>query len=432
MARMPRSAADAVPSAAVTTEGRSLQAVVAVLVQIVVAVVYSWSVMRGPLAALHGWSKAETIAPYRYNLILVSIGAIAGGFLQDRKGSRLVASIGGLLLAVGCAVCALFGDTLGGLILGYGVLGGLGSGCAYVTPIANLVKWFPDKRGTMVGLAVMGSGMSPLFWSPLIENFIGHDASRFHETIPRTFFVMAAIFAVAIIGAAQFYRVPPEGWRPPGWQPKVEVVHREVSSGTMLGTWQFYALWAMFVLGASVGLTAIGQASQLIQEVARTSAPISIGLAVGLLGVFNGSGRLTWGTVSDRLGRKVAVLAMSLVSVTACLAFLRTATGFWGVFVGLCLVAFAYGGFFALMPSLTADYYGQSSIGGNYGLVFSAFGVSGFVVPGYFESLLDRARAAGNLIGGYGEVYLKLAVFSAIVALMTAMLRAPRTSAKGG
>ncbi|MBZ5607601.1 MAG: OFA family MFS transporter [Acidobacteriia bacterium] len=429
---MPPAATDATTRTTVSTEGRGLQAVVAVLVQIVVAVVYSWSVMRGPLTALHGWSKAETIAPYRYNLVLVSLGAILGGFLQDRKGSRLVASIGGLLIALGCVLCALYGDTVGGLILGYGVLAGLGSGFAYVTPIANLVKWFPDKRGTMVGLAVMGSGMSPLFWSPLIENFIGHDATRFHESIPRTFFIMAAIFAVAIIGAAQFYRVPPAGWRPSGWKSSVEVVHREVSSKAMLGTWQFYALWVAFVLGASVGLTAIGQASQLIQEVARTSAPISLGVAVGLLGIFNGSGRLTWGTVSDRLGRKVALLAMSAVSVTACLAFLRSASSFWGVFIGLCLVAFAYGGFFALMPAFTADYYGQSSIGGNYGLVFSAFGFCGFVVPGYFESLLDRARAAGNLVGGYSEVYWKLAILSAIVALMAALLRAPSASMKGG
>ncbi len=295
MARMPQSATDAATGTTEATEGRGIQAVVAVVVQIVVAVVYSWSVMRGPLTALHGWSKAETIAPYRYNLILVSIGAILGGFLQDRKGSRLVASIGGLLLAIGCIICALFGDTMGGLILGYGVLGGFGSGFAYVTPIANLVKWFPDKRGTMVGLAVMGSGMSTLFWSPLIEQFVGHDATSFHNTIPRTFFIMAAIFAVAIIGAAQFYRVPPAGWRPASWHPPVEVIHREVSSRTMLGTWQFYALWTMFVLGASVGLTAIGQASQLIQEVARSSAPISVGVAVGLMGVFNGSGRLDVG-----------------------------------------------------------------------------------------------------------------------------------------
>jgi len=197
----------------------------------------------------------------------------------------------------------------------------------------------------------------------------------------------------------------------------------------MLATWQFYALWMIFFLGASVGLTAIGQASLLIQEVAHASAPITAGVAVGIMGLFNGAGRLGWGAVSDHLGRKTALLAMSSVSVIACLAFLRTASGFWDVIIGLCLAASSYGGYLALMPSLTADYYGQSSIGGNYGLVFSAWGLCGFLVPGYFESLLDRAREAGNLAGGYNEVYWKLAILGMIVAILVALLRSPRARA---
>lgn len=409
------------------TQSRAHHAVIAVFVQMIVSVVYSWSVFRGPLTQLHGWSKAQTIAPYRYALVVVAMGMILGGFWQDRKGSRLVATIGGLLLSAGCVVSGLSGDTVGGLVLGYGLLGGLGAGFTYVTPIANLVKWFPDKRGTMLGLAVMGSGISPLFWSPLIEFFVGKNPIRFNETIPRTFYIMAAIFAVAIVGAAQLYRVPPTGWKPPGWNPPVEDVRpREISSGKMLATWQFYALWIVFFLGASVGLTAIGQASLLIQEAAPAGAPISVGVAVGLLGLFNGAGRLGWGAVSDHLGRKQALLGMSVVSVVTCFAFLRTASSFWGVISGLCLAASAYGGYLALMPSLTADYYGQSSIGGNYGLVFSAFGLCGFLVPGYFESLLDRAREAGNLAAGYDQVYTKLAVISLVGAAIAMLLRTPR------
>jgi OFA family oxalate/formate antiporter-like MFS transporter len=358
----------------------------------------------------------------------VAMGMILGGFWQDRKGSRLVATIGGLLLSAGCLVSGIRGDTVGGLVFGYGLLGGLGAGFTYVTPIANLVKWFPDKRGTMLGLAVMGSGISPLFWSPLIEFFVGKNPVRFNETIPRTFYVMAAIFAIAIVGAAQLYRVPPVGWKPPDWNAPPEAARpREISSQKMLTTWQFYALWMIFFLGASVGLTAIGQASLLIQEAAPNSAPISVGVAVGLLGIFNGAGRLGWGAVSDHLGRKQALLGMSVVSVVTCLAFLRTASTFWGVMIGLCLAAGAYGGYLALMPSLTADYYGQNSIGGNYGLVFSAFGMCGFLVPGYFEGLLDRAREGGNLAGGYNEVYGKLAVISAVGAAIAALLRTPRT-----
>lgn len=405
---------------------RARHAIVAVVMQLMVSVVYSWSVFRGPLSVLHGWSKAQTIMPYRYTLICVSVGAVLGGLWQDRRGSRVVATVGGLMLAAGCLLSAFAGHTIGGLVLFYGVLAGFGGGFAYVTPIANLVKWFPDKRGTMVGLAVMGSGLSPLFWSPLIETLIGKNAAHFAETIPRTFCIEAAIFLVVLVGTAQFYQVPPPGWKPAGWTPPPAALRKSAPTRTVLTTWQFYALWSLFFLSASVGLTAIGQASLLVQEVARAGAPVSAGVMVGIVGVFNGAGRLTWGALSDRIGRKMALLAMSGTSAVACFAFLRTASGFGEVAAGLCLVAFAYGGCLAVMPSVVADYYGDSSIGGNYGLVFSAWGVCGFLVPAYFETLLDHSRAAGNLVGGYSETYWTLAAFGIVAGLISLFLRPPR------
>jgi MFS transporter, OFA family, oxalate/formate antiporter len=421
------SVAEAPPNITGATGSRARHAVVAVFMQMMISVVYSWSVFRVPLGALHGWSKAQTIMPYRYCLLVVALGCVIGGVWQDRKGARLVASVGGALLALGLLISAFSGNSLTGLVLGYGVIGGLGGGFAYVTPIANLVQWFPDKRGTMVGLAVMGSGLSPLFWSPLIERLIGKDSSRYHETVPQTFIVMSVIFAIFVIGAAQFYRVPPPGWKPAGWTPPVNLAKMpDVSAGQMLRTWQFYALWVIFLRGAAVGLTVIGQASPLIHEFATATAPVSAGVAVGIMGIFNGAGRLGWGTVSDRAGRKTALLGMSCVSIVACLVFLRSVSGFWDLLAGLCLAAFAYGGFLAVMPSLSADYFGQSNVGGNYGLLFSAWGICGFLVPGYFEGMLDRAREAGNLAAGYKDVYLELAILAAIVAAVAAMLKSPR------
>jgi OFA family oxalate/formate antiporter-like MFS transporter len=406
--------------------GRARHAIIAVLIQAINAVVYSWSVFRGPLTHLHGWSKAQTITPYRYSLLMVAVGTIIGGLWQDRKGPRLVASVGGVMLAAGCLVSAFFGDTLGGLVAGYGFLTGLGGGFVYVVPIANLVRWFPDKRGLMVGLAVMGSGLSPLFWSPLIEALIGKDATRLQATLPMTFVIMACIFIVGVVGPAQLLRVPPVGWNPAGWiPPPGGLAAHEKSAGAMLSTWQFYVLWIAFVLGVAVGLTAIGQASPLIQEVSHAATPISAGVAVGIMGIFNATGRLSWGAISDRIGRKSALFGMSCVSTIACLGLLRTATGFWPVLAGLCLAAFAYGGFLAVMPAFSADYFGQSHVGGNYGFLFLAWGVCGFVVPGYFESILDRAREAGNLAGGYRDVYWDLAMLAVSVAVLAVILRVP-------
>jgi OFA family oxalate/formate antiporter-like MFS transporter len=410
--------------AGTATANRARQACVAVFMQIIVAVVYSWSVLRGPLAELHGWSKAQTIMPYRYALVVIAIGSVIGGRWQDRYGPRMVATAGGLLVGIGFLISAFFGDTLAGLVIGYGVVAGIGGGFAYVTPIANLVKWFPDKRGSMVGLAVMGSGISPLFWGPLVESIVGHDPTRLNETVPRAFIAMALIFAAGVIGAAQFYRDPPAGWKPEGWNPPDRTHHKQWSAWEMLTTWQFYSLWMIFFLGSSVGLTAIGQASPLFREFAG-AAPISAGVAVGVMGLFNGAGRLGWGTFSDHAGRKMTLLMMSGAGIVACLVFLRTVNGFWDLMIGLSLAALSYGGFLALMPALSADYFGESNVGGNYGLLFLAWGLCGFVVPGYFESILDRARVAGNLAAGYNQVYLALAGLALAVAVLAALLRPP-------
>lgn len=397
--------------------------------QILLGVIYSWSIFRGPLATLQGWSKAQTIAPYRYSLLTFAGAMIIAGFWQDRKGPRLVASVGGFLLAAGCLLASFMSDTVNGLVFAYGVVAAAGVGFAYVTPIATCIKWFPDKRGMIVGLAVMGFGVGPLVFGPLLETLIGKDPAKLAETIPHTFRVLAAIFAIGVIGAAQLYRVPPPGWKPEGWTgARGKGAAIDMTPAQALGTWQFYALWLVYFLGTSVGLTAIGEATPLLQEMAKTSAAMSAGAALGVMSIFNGLGRLGWGSVSDRLGRKGAVLGMCAASILACMGILRNASGFWLLLAGLCVVAFAYGGYLALMPSMTADFYGPKSVGANYGMLFTAWGVCGFLVPGYFAAIMDRARAANDLAAGYSEVYWKLAVLALVGAAAAAVLRAPHKS----
>ena len=396
------------------SSGRWRFVAAALVMQLCLGVLYSWAVFRGPLEELHGWSKSTSIAPYRYSLLFFTFAMVVAGFWQDRKGPRLVGSVGGLLLGAGCLLAAWIGDTPTGLILAYGVLGGAGVGFAYVTPIATCIKWFPDKRGMIVGLAVMGFGAGSLIFAPLLEALIGTDASRYQETIPRTFLVMAAIFLVCVIGSAQFYRVPPAGWRPAGWSPPQTAGAagtQEFTPREMLGTWQFYVLWLIYFLGTSVGLTAIGQASPIIREMGAEAAVLTGGAALGVMSFFNGIGRLSWGSLSDKLGRNYTAVAMYAVYAVACLALLRNASGFWPLLVGLCMVGFSFGGYLALLPSFTADYFGSRHVGANYGIMFSAYGLCGFIVPRYFAAIMDEARTAGNLAGGYNQVYFTLALY---------------------
>jgi OFA family oxalate/formate antiporter-like MFS transporter len=397
--------------------------------QLCLGVIYAWSVFRGPLGQLYGWPKTATIAPYRYSMLFFTIGMIVGGLWQDRKGPRIVASVGGLMLAAGCLLSAFIGHTIEGLILSYGVVAGLGVGFAYVTPIATCVKWFPDRRGQIAGFAVMGFGAGPLIFAPLVERLLGSDPARYAETIPRTFMIVAGIFAVCVIGAAQFYKVPPAGWRPAGWNPPAAsgaARKEEYGPIEILKTPQFWLLWAIYFLGTSVGITAIGEATPIVQELAKVGAAMTAGAALGMMSIFNGFGRLFWGSVSDRAGRNAATVMMFSLHLIGCLLVLRGATGFWQVVLGLCIVGFAYGGFLSLMPSFTADYFGPRHLGANYGLLFTAWGLCGFFVPGYFASIIEASRQAGSTASGYNEMYLTLAGLAAVGLVGALVVRRPK------
>jgi OFA family oxalate/formate antiporter-like MFS transporter len=201
-------------------------------------------------------------------------------------------------------------------------------------------------------------------------------------------------------------------------------VKENLSPGEMLRTPQFYVLWLMYFIGTSVGLTAIAESSPQVQDLARDAA-LSGGAALGLMSLFNGLGRLSWGALSDRIGRRGTVVAMCAVSSSACLLFLRDARSFWQVLVGLCMVGFAYGGYLAVMPSFTADYFGPRNVGANYGILFSAWGLCGFIVPGYFASIMEQARQSGNLAAGYNQVYVSLAVLALVGLALAFLARKP-------
>jgi OFA family oxalate/formate antiporter-like MFS transporter len=281
----------------------------------------------------------------------------------------------------------------------------------------------------------MGFGAGSLVFAPLLEALLGSDPAQYAATIPRTFLIMAVIYFVGVIGAAQVYRVPPAGWKPPHWQPPAAGAAGskvDFSPAEMLRTWQFYALWLLYFLGTSVGLTLIGQASPLVREMAAETAVLSGGAALGIMSLFNGLGRLSWGALSDSIGRNRAAVAMFLVYLAACLGLLRSGLGFWPMLAGLCLAGFSFGGYLALLPSFTADYFGPRHIGANYGLMFSAYGLCGFLVPQYFARIVDRAQQAGNLAAGYDEVNFTLALFAVAGTALAAIVRRPSSAPPAG
>jgi OFA family oxalate/formate antiporter-like MFS transporter len=410
-----------------STTNRWTLAGAAVLMQVCLGIIYAWSVFRGPLEAHYGWSKTESIAPYRWSILFFTLAMIVAGFWQDRKGPRLVGSVGGLLLGAGCLLAAFIGDTPMGLNIAYGVVAGLGVGFAYVTPIATCVKWFPDKRGFVVGLAVMGFGIGSLVFAPLLESLLGKDATQYAITLPRTFLVLSAIFFVFVTGCAQMYKVPPPGWTPAGWTPPAAIpgARTDFTTAEMLRTWQFWVLWLVYFLGSSIGLTAIGESAPLVKELAGSAAVMSGGVALGVMSLFNGVGRLIWGAASDKIGKQKVVYAMFALSALTCALLLPATADFWRVLAGICVVGFCYGGYLALMPSLAAEYYGSKYIGANYGMLFTAWGAAGFTIPRYIASILEEKKKAGAVATGYDQMFYTLAALAAAGLLINFFLRKP-------
>lgn len=390
--------------------------IAAVLMQLGLGNVYAWSIFRNPLMSLHGWTIQEATLPFTLCIVFFAVGMIVAGRWQDRVGPRIVAMTGGVLLGAGFLLASQFGKTLLGLYLTYGVLVGLGVGFAYVTPIATCVKWFPDMRGFITGLAVLGFGAGSLIIAPVGTWLISQIG------VYGTFATLGVIIGLLVVIAGAILRNPPAGWKPAGWTPPATGVgsqaQRDYPPSQMAKTFQFYLLWVVFLFWAGIGLMVISQAVPMGQELAGLSATVAAG-ALGLMSVLNGLGRPTFGFISDKLGRKGATILAQAVFIVTLLFILPNARDFALYTLGISLIGFAYGGSLSIMPAFTADYYGTKHLGVNYGWVFSAYGAAGVLGP----IIGAQIRAA---TGAWSGAFMVLAALSAAAAVLILIARPPK------
>ena len=354
-------------------------AAAAVLMQICLGAVYGWSVFKKPLISTEHWSETSVQLTFTLAIFVLGIGTIIGGLWQDKVGPRKVASVAGIIYGIGYIVAgyAASHHSLRGMYLGYGVLGGFGMGMGYITPVATLVKWFPDMRGLMTGVAVCGYGFGALIMSP----FAAWEMSK--AGIPTTFYTLGIVYLIVVFATAQFYANPPEGWRPAGWEPHTAVA-REATSYNFtvreaLGSWQFYLLFAMLFLNVSAGIMVISQASPMAQEIVGMSALQAAGI-VGLISLCNGLGRVFWAWVSDLIGRARVYLLLYLIYaiVFFMLTRIHSVTAFS---IAVAVIGLCYGGGFGVMPSFTADFFGPKFMGGIYGIILLAWGLGAIPSP---------------------------------------------------
>ena len=391
-------------------------------VNLCLGILYAWSVWKARLLAddSHpagspmsgvdaGWeylTDSRATSAYATCGVLFALTMIPGGRIQDRYGPRFGATLGGLFLAGGCVLAGLMKSDLG-LILGFGVLGGIGMGLGYAAATPAAVKWFgPHRRGLVVGLVVAGYGGAAIYIAPVAKYLIVNFG------LSGSFIGLGAFFAVVVIVAARLLEPPPAGYAPPGLMstrsdsiPATGAAARltrvDWEARAMLRTPQFYALMFLFFGSSQCGLLVIANAAPILNKTAGTLAFFAANgwLLASYGGFINAAGRIGTGTYSDRVGRANAYTINGLAAA-ACLFLMPWIMGSGNVvllFLAVGVATWAYGGGLALMPAFTADYYGPKNLGLNYGLVFLGWGLA-FFVPQLAGALKD---ATGSLDGAF-------------------------------
>jgi len=424
---------------------RWLVVVGGILVQLCLGAIYAWSAFTGKLTAADGlfqFSKTQTQIIFSVGLaVFALVMMLIAGKWQAKAGPRKVALTGGLILGIGYIIAGFSGANFWGILLGVGVLGGAGIGLAYVCPIATCVKWFPDKKGLITGLAVAGFGFGALIWIKLTSGFVfgpvdltpgwkGLYGSGW--AVSKVFTLYGILFAGLVSLGSILLVNPPDGWLPAGWTPTsgkaASSGQANFSTNEMIKTAQYWSLFIIFMVSATCGLMVIGVIGLFGKDaltangVEAANAVIISGTAMGLFySIMNGFGRIIWGSFSDVIGRKNAIVCMCALQGIMMIIFFFIGGNEIGLYLCAAVIGFNFGGNFALFPAATADFFGNKNVGTNYPWVFMAYGVGGI---------------AGPLLGGYmGDIKKwELAFIPAGVACLVGMiialsLKAPKKAA---
>jgi MFS family permease len=397
------------------------------------------------------WRRADVLMLFTICIIFLgSSAALWGGWLE-RVGPRKAGVVAACCWCGGLAIAAI-GIIVHQLWLVWlsGVVGGVGLGLGYISPVSTLIKWFPDRRGMATGMAIMGFGGGALIGSPLANMLINHFKSPQDVGVWQTFLVMAAVYFLVMLAGAFGYRVPPAGWRPEGWTPpamsqKAMVAHGHVHLRDAHKTKQFWLIWAVLCLNVSAGIGVLAVAAPMLQDIfggrlighpeltfkqldpAQQTAVKTIGAAfTGLLSLFNIGGRFFWASLSDRIGRKPTYFIFFALGVAlyAAAPTLSHGNGIAPFVIAVCIILTMYGGGFATVPAYLSDIFGTQFVGAIHGRLLTAWSVAGVVGPvliGYVREVNLAWGVAEDRV--YDVTFYVLAVFLAVGLLCNLMVK---------
>ena len=382
---------------------------------------YAWSVFVAPLEKQFGWKRADTSMVFTIAVVVFALTFVAAGRIQDKIGPFYCSLTGGVLVSLGFFLCS-YTTSLTYLFICFGVIGGLGNGFGYATPIPVMAKWFPDKRGLAVGLAVGGYGAGSAIFGPLSQLMLIP-----HYGLSTTFQILGGIFFVMTIFGAFLLKNPPAGYKPAGWTPaaasKSAATTYEFSPGETLRTPTFYLMWVAYALGCSAGLMVISQLVPFAKSVGITAAALyTMGLVVGACG--NASGRILSGWMSDQLGRINVLRAMIGISTIAMPALYAAGGDVATLYLVVFVVYWCYGTQLSVNGAACSDFWGTKNAGINYGMLFTAWGVAGIIGPRIGGVLYDKYH-------NYRAAFYTAAALAAVALVCEMLAKRPTVPAAG-
>lgn len=374
-----------------TTKNRWLIAASAVFIHISIGAAYAYSVYTQPLVETKGWSMASVTTAFTIMMVLGGGSAALFGKFVERSGPKKSAMLAAVLFGLGQAGSgfAISMDSLTGFLLSYGLLSGLGLGIGYIAPVSTLVKWFPDKRGLATGMAVLGFGTGALITAPVAASLIESIG------ISYTFYILGISYFVLMMLGASYIAPPPKNWMPAGMKAAVKAGTRKIkkdlsqaTSGEAVRTKHFWMLWTMMLINTSAGIMMISVASPMAQNIVGLSAGAAATM-VGIMGVFNGGGRLGWAAASDYISRPKVFIIFFIIQLAAFITLpIITSAFIFQIFI--FLVVSCYGGGFSNLPAFIGDLFGTKELGAIHGYLLTTWSLGGLIGPTLVSQIYTR------------------------------------------
>lgn len=410
-------------------KNRWLIALTSVLLHMSIGSVYAWSVFKIPLRDAFGWSDVQISMTFSIAIALLGLSAAFLGKLVEKKGPRFSGTLAAIfwgtgLILSGLVAIPLKSDLL--LYLFYGIIGGIGLGIGYITPVSSLVKWFPDRRGMATGLAIMGFGFGSLIASPIILWLITSFG------LGNAFIILGVVYLVVMLLSAQYLAKPPVDWVPEGMkvQEEKKTIKKqdleELTANEAIKTPRFYYLWLMLFINITCGISIISVASPMAQDVASMTA-VAAASMVGIIGLFNGVGRIAWASISDFIGRPRVYMAFFIIQIVG-FFLLPMATNPVVFQLLLFIIITCYGGGFASIPAYIGDIFGTKELAAIHGRILTAWAAAGIVGPLLLAWIKDSTQSYSTTLYIFTGFFVVALIVSVVIQFDIARIKRNQVS----